>query len=108
MVLLNAGDIYSMRVGGEHLGKIPYLNLLSYVSVFLSAIYSAYRNRFTYLVILPLFAVILTDAASLARAGVFFAFVLFGITFLTARYFFIKMWETGVQCTVAKQISNIK
>lgn len=88
MVLLNAGDIYYMRVGGEHLGKIPYLNLLSYVSVFLSAIYSAYRNKFSYLVIIPMIAVVLTDAASLARAGVFFAFVLFGITFLTARYFF--------------------
>ncbi len=88
MVFLSGGDIYSMRVGGEHFGKIPYFNLLSYVSVFLSAIYSAYRNKFTYLIFLPLFAVILTDAASFARAGVFFAFVLFGITFITARYFF--------------------
>lgn len=87
MVFLNAGNIYAMRVGGEHLGKIPYLNLLSYVSVFLSALYSAYRNKFTYLVVFPMVAVILSDAASLARAGVFFAFVLFGITFLTARYF---------------------
>ncbi len=88
MVLVNASDIYKMRVSGEHLGKIPYLNLLSFVSVFLSAIYSAHRNKFTYLVIFPFLAVVLNDASSLARAGVFFAFVLFGITFITARYFY--------------------
>jgi len=88
MVFLNARDIYQERVGGEHLGKIPYLNLLSYVSVFMSAIYSAYRNKFSYLVVIAIFAVILADAASLARAGVFFAFVLFGITFITSRYYF--------------------
>ncbi len=88
LVLINASDIYKMRVSGEHLGKIPYLNLLSFVSVFLSAIYSAHRNKFTYLVIIPFLAVVLNDASSLARAGVFFAFVLFGITFVTARYFY--------------------
>ncbi len=88
MVLVNASDIYKMRVSGEHLGKIPFLHLLSFVSVFLSAIYSAYRNKFTFLVLIPFIAVVLNDAASLARAGVFFAFVLFGITFITSRYFF--------------------
>ncbi len=88
MVLLNASQIYDMRVEGDHLGKIPYLDLFSYVGVFFSAIYSALRNKFSYLVIFPLINVILTDAASLARAGVFFAFVLFGITFITSRYFF--------------------
>ncbi len=87
-VFLHASDIYEMRVSGEHLGKIPYFNLLSYVSVFFSAVYSAYRNKFSVLVIIPILAVILTDAASLARAGVFFALVIFGITFITSRYFF--------------------
>ncbi len=88
MVFLHASDIYDMRVGGEHLGKIPYFNLLSFVSVFFSAIYSAYKNKFSFIVILPFIAVILADAASLARAGVFFALVLFGISFITARYYF--------------------
>jgi len=94
MVFLNANDIYQQRVSGEHFGQIPYLNLLSYVSVFFSAIYSAYKNKFTVLVLLPLLAVILTDAASLARAGVFFALMIFGITFITARYFFKKALDS--------------
>lgn len=94
MVLLSAGDIYSMRVAGEHFGKIPYLVLCSYAAVFLSAIYSAYRNKFTYLVIIPLIAVILHDAANLARAGVFFSFVLFGVTFITTRFFFKSRYSS--------------
>lgn len=94
MVLISAGDIYSMRVAGEHFGKIPYFVLLSYVAVFLSAIYSAYRNKFTYLVIIPLIAVILHDAANLARAGVFFSFVLFGVTFITVRFFFKSRYSS--------------
>ncbi len=96
MVLLNASQIYDMRVEGEHLGKIPYLNLFSYVGVFFSGIHSALRNKFSYLVIFPLIAVILTDAASLARAGVFFAFVLFSITFITNRYFFKSITKRDV------------
>lgn len=87
-VLINAGTIYSLRVSGEHFGQIPYLVLLSFVSVYLSAVYSAYRNKFSILIVLPIIAVILHDAATFGRAGIFFAFILFFVTFITARVYF--------------------
>jgi len=87
-LIIGADDVYRMRIEGEHFGKIPYLASFSYIAVFLSALYSAHRNKFSFLVLLPIVGVILSDAASFARAGVFFAFLLFIITFVMIRYFF--------------------
>ncbi len=86
-VLIGADDVYRMRIEGENFGKIPYLTSFSYIGVFLAALYSAYKNKFSILVIIPILGVILSDAANFARAGVFFAFLLFIITFIMVKYY---------------------
>jgi uncharacterized membrane protein YiaA len=85
-VLLNANIIYSMRVSGEFEGSLPYLYTVAYVGVFLSAIYTALKERVTFVAIIPMIAVILKDTASVGRTGILFAFLLFFLTFLTTRY----------------------
>ena len=87
-VFLKGESIYRMRVEGEHLNKIPYLTSLSFIGIYLSAYYSAYKNKISSLVILPLIGIVLSEAANLSRAGVFYAFVLFVIVIVTTKYFF--------------------
>jgi oligosaccharide repeat unit polymerase len=85
-VLLNANTIYSMRVSGEYSGSLPYLYTISYAGVFLGAYYTAYKEKLTLVAVLPIIAVILKDMASVGRAGILFAFLMFFLTFFTAKY----------------------
>ena len=85
-VLLNANIIYSMRVSGEFGGSLPYLYTVAYVGVFLSAIYTAHKEKLTFATLIPMVAVILKDIASVGRAGILFAFLLFFLTFFLRRY----------------------
>lgn len=84
-VLIRANLIYRMRVAGELEGTLPYLHSFAYAGVFLSGVYSAYRNRFSILSSIPLIAVILKDVASIGRGGIFVAFLLFIASFYLSR-----------------------
>lgn len=83
-VLLYANLIYSMRVEGEIEGIIPYLYVFGYVAVFFSGIYTAHKNKFTFLSFLPLIVVSLKEIASIGRAGLLFSL----IEFFTVFFFF--------------------
>jgi len=85
-VLLNANVIYGMRVSGEFGGSLPYLYTVAYVGVFFAAIYTAYKEKLTFAAVIPMFAVILKDTASVGRTGILFAFQLFFFTFFFTRY----------------------
>ncbi len=85
-VLTSAGDVYQMKVKGEDFGQLPYLFTLSYVGIFLSAIYSAFKNKISLLALIPFAGVILKDMAGFARAGIFFSFISFLLTFIITRH----------------------
>ena len=85
-VLASAGEVYRMKVRGEDIGQIPYLYIFSYVAIFLGAIYSAYKNRISILVLVPFLGAIIKDISGFARAGIFFSFILFLLTFMITRY----------------------
>ncbi len=85
-VLLNANVIYGMRVSGEFGGSLPYLYTVAYVGVFFAAVYTAHKEKLTFAAIIPMFAVILKDTASVGRTGILFAFLLFFLTFFFTRY----------------------
>lgn len=86
-VLISANLIYRMRVEGEIAGTIPYLNAFSYAGVFLGAFYTAIKGRLSLLAILPFVAVIIQDMASVGRAGIFLAFLVFILTFFLLRHY---------------------
>ncbi|HKB86974.1 MAG TPA: O-antigen polymerase [Ignavibacteriaceae bacterium] len=85
-VFLNANDIYRLRVEGEIKGVIPYISSISYVGVFLSGIYVAYKRKITIISILPFVAVNLREIANFARAGILSGFFLFLATFILFRH----------------------
>ena len=89
-VFLRANLIYKMRVEGEITGTIPYLNAFSYAAVFLGGIYTAIKGKITVKAVFPLVVIILQDMASVGRAGIFMAFILFIISYFFLRHFFTK------------------
>ncbi len=84
-VLVKANLAYRMRVEGDLKGVVPYLFILSFVGVFLSGIYTAYKNKITFISILPILAVILKEMANISRAGILFGFFLFVFSFFLFR-----------------------
>jgi len=87
-VLINAGLIYRIRVEGESVGETPYIFIFSYSAVFLGAIYTAYRKKFSFYTIFPFIGLILNELAIIGRAGIFFGFMEFVISFLFFKEFF--------------------
>ena len=82
----SAGEVYQMKIKGEDFGQIPYLFTLSYAGIFLVAIYSAFKNKISLLALIPFLGAILKDVAGFARAGIFFSFILFLLTFIITRH----------------------
>jgi oligosaccharide repeat unit polymerase len=112
-VLLNATKYYRMRVAGEIEGVIPYIFISSYIAIFFSAIYTAYKKKLTILSVLPIFAVVFKETANLGRAGILFALVEFLTVFILARYILkettskikIKRWKIIVASLVVLSIT---
>ncbi len=98
-IIINANIIYRMRVNGELKGVIPYLHVFAYSAVFLSAIYSAHKNKITFVGIFPFIAVILKELANVGRAGILFSMLVFIITFVFSRYVFYYGVEKEYQKT---------
>ncbi len=89
-VFLNATKYYRMRVEGEIKGVIPYLFIISYLAVFLSGIYTAYKNKLTLVSVLPIIAVVFKELANLGRSGMLLALFEFVITFMLFRHLLIS------------------
>ncbi len=87
-VLLKAPEIYRLRVEGKIKGVIPYIHTFSYVAVFLSAIYTAYKNKFTFLTFLPLIAVFIKELANVGRSNILLAVILFISTYFVFKSFY--------------------
>ncbi len=88
-VLIRANIIYRLRVQGEIKETVPYLLVFSYAGIFLAGIYTAYKNKLTFVATLPLIAVILKDMASVGRGGIFVGFLEFVISFFLFRHYII-------------------
>lgn len=85
-ILIHLSKIYSMRVAGEIEGVIPYINVASYISIFLAGIYSAYKSRFTLISFLPFTAFILKGIANVGRQGILYGFLEYFISFFIFKY----------------------
>jgi oligosaccharide repeat unit polymerase len=88
--VLQAGKIYRQGVEGEIKGVIPYIFIFSYVGVFFSGLYTAFKNKITLIALLPLLAVILKQIAFVSRAGMLFGFLEFTISFFLFRHLLNK------------------
>lgn len=86
-VLIYANIIYAMRVQGEIEGVIPYLSAFGFVSLFFAAVYSAYRREISWLVFLPVTAIIIKDIANIGRAFILFALIEFITVYILFRFF---------------------
>jgi hypothetical protein len=49
-VFLNANTIYILNTRGGIKGQVPFLSNFGYVAIFFSALYTAYKGRFTLLI----------------------------------------------------------
>lgn len=80
-ILINANEIYRLRVEGKLPGLIPYIYLFSYAAVFLSSIFIARSNRISFISVLPFIGVLLKEIANVGRAGILMCFLLFISTY---------------------------
>lgn len=95
-VLLNATKYYRMRVAGEIKGVVPYIFIASYIGIFLSGIYTAYKKKLTFVAILPILAVILKEIANLGRAGILLGLVEFMTVFILFRYLLSRIHKGDI------------
>ncbi len=89
-VFINAYHVYKTRTSGDLEGVVPYIWLIIYPALFLSGIYTAYKNKLTIATILPMIALILKELANLSRAGILFGFAEFIISFFLFKQIFKK------------------
>lgn len=89
-IFLQADNIREMRLQGKIKGIIPYLFIISYLGIFLSGIYTAYKNKITFIAILPILAVALKELANMSRAGILFGLFEFCIVFFLFRHLLIS------------------
>lgn len=85
-VFVNANEIYRLRVEGKLEGIIPYVSSISFVGVFFSGIYVAYKRKITLISLLPILAVILRELANFGRADMLSALFLFTASFILFKY----------------------
>lgn len=100
-VFLNANQIYRLRVEGKIEGIIPYIASISFVGVFLSGMYVAYKRKITLVSVLPIFAVILKELANFGRADMMSALFIFISSFILFKYSLPhkkeKIWKNKIK-----------
>lgn len=106
-ILLNAGKIYRERVQGEIHGVVPYIYLFSYLGVFFSALYTAYKQKFSILILYPILAVIVRELANFSRAGILYGFLEFVLTFILFRHLLKKNSKIQVIRPSKKMIFSV-
>jgi oligosaccharide repeat unit polymerase len=89
-VFLAASSIYSMRVHSKIEGIIPYFQVFSLIGIFLSGIYSAYKNKFSMISLLPLLGYFLKSLALFARIGMLVGIACFITSFLLTKLFLLR------------------
>ncbi|MGD0591742.1 MAG: O-antigen polymerase [Bacteroidota bacterium] len=84
-VFLNAALIYHLNVRGEIKEFIPFLPSFIYVGVFLAAIYTAYKGKFSFLSFFPLICVVLKELTYFGRGEMLLSTMEFFFTFFLMR-----------------------
>lgn len=90
LIIVQADSIRQMRLQGDIKGMIPYLFIVSYLGIFLSGIYTAYKNKITLIGILPILAIAIKELANMSRAGILFGLFEFFIVFFLFRHLLIS------------------
>ncbi|MGQ9848015.1 MAG: O-antigen polymerase [Bacteroidales bacterium] len=104
-VFLNAAWVYRINVRGEIKEFIPILPSFVYVGIFLSAIYTAYKGRFSFISFFPIFCIILKELTYFGRGEMLFATFEFIFTFFLMRN--ILKQETNVPFKFSKKNATI-
>ncbi len=85
-IFIHSLRVYRERIDGVESGEIPYLWLFSYVAIFLSGIYTAYRGKIEIVTVLSLLGIILKEMARFTRSGILLGMLEFIIAFVLFRY----------------------
>lgn len=85
-IFIHAQRVYRYRIDNINQGAIPFVWLLSYVSIFLSGIYTAYKKRLTLGALISILGISLKALATFTRGGILFGFLEFIIGFVVFRY----------------------
>jgi len=85
-VFVHAQRVYRYRIDDINQGAIPFVWLLSYVAIFLSGIYTAYKKRLTLGALISILGISLKSLATFTRGGILFGFLEFIIGFVIFRY----------------------
>jgi len=89
-VFLSANEIYRMRINSKIEGFIPYLQVFSIIGIFLSGMYSAYKNKISIIAFIPILAYTLKSLALFARIGMLIALVCFLTSYILTKIYLNK------------------
>ncbi len=84
-ILINANEIYRLRIEQKIPGLIPYLVAFGYAGVFVAGVYSAYKGKITLISLLPLLSVVLKEIANVGRAGILIALMMYFLAYFFTR-----------------------
>jgi oligosaccharide repeat unit polymerase len=100
-ILINANEIYRLRVQDEIPGVLPYISAFGFVAVFFSAVESAVKGKFTFLSFYSILGVVMKEFAMLGRAGIFNAFIEYFVVLYFIRYY-LKLTQPKSGISVKK------
>ncbi|GAB4291703.1 MAG: hypothetical protein Kow0098_11180 [Ignavibacteriaceae bacterium] len=103
-VFVYANIVYQMRVQGEIEGVIPYLSSFNFASVFLAAIYTAYKGKVTWISVYSFLVLSMQELANVGRAGLLFGLIIFFSTFFFLRNKFKQNSESEYKVKKARTI----
>jgi oligosaccharide repeat unit polymerase len=91
-----------MRVEGEIGTGIPYIFAGVHMALFLTGIYTAYKNKFNFLILIPFLIIILKSLAEVSRAG-----LLLGLFEFIIGFVFYKQYLNSIKTSENKSNKKI-
>lgn len=85
-IFIHSLRVYRERIDGVESGEIPYLWLFSYIAIFLSGIYTAYKGKIEIVTVLSILGIVLKEMARFTRNGILLGMLEFIIAFILFRY----------------------
>lgn len=96
-IFIHSLRVYRERVDGVETGEIPYIWLFSYIAIFLSGIYTAYKGKIELVAVLSILGIVLKEMARFTRNGILLGMLEFVIAFILFRYLMSNQKEKKVQ-----------
>lgn len=106
-IMINLSKVYKMRTSGEMEGVLPYVSVATYLAIFLVAILTAYKGKYSILAAIPFLTTVIKGIAMVGRQSILYGFLEFITLFIICRYYFKNKISRNTKRNYTSLILNI-